>query len=213
MPNIRSVSDIENAISESIAWRIKEISTLKSFIPKNQSPTQTVLIRAGIPLLYAHWEGFVKNCAEWYVEYVSRKRIKYEELQSGFVIMALKKELNELQDMKRFNKNVHLVDFFAQQMQKRASIPRGPNINTESNLNYDVLSSIIASIGLDGKVFELHENFIDVSLLSQRNKIAHGEYLSLTYSAYENISDEVVSLMRNFQSLIINAVANDSFKR
>ena len=48
-------------LDNDLAWRIKELSIIKNKIPQSKNNEQEALIRAGVTILYAHWEGFVKN--------------------------------------------------------------------------------------------------------------------------------------------------------
>ncbi|WP_219238112.1 MAE_28990/MAE_18760 family HEPN-like nuclease [Stakelama flava] len=59
--------------------------------------------RAGVGLLYAHWEGFVKRSAELYVEYISNRGLKYKNLTTCFVVFGPLVE--EVLDLMRLFKN------------------------------------------------------------------------------------------------------------
>lgn len=75
---LRTLSSLQDALDNAFAWRIKEIAAMKMSVEsKSMSMTQTTLIRAGVPLLYAHWEGFIKQASQFYLEYVSNQRLKY----------------------------------------------------------------------------------------------------------------------------------------
>ncbi len=95
---------LEN-LDEDFSWRIKELNIIKNKIPrvKNSSvrdDEQDALIRAGITILYAHWEGFVKFAADCYLNYVSLRKLKHNELQSCFLALCLKNKINELETNK-----------------------------------------------------------------------------------------------------------------
>ena len=80
MTKIRTVSQLSDKLSEEIAWRKKELIYIKSLIEKNRyKSVESTLIRSGTALLYAHWEGFIKNAATSYVEFVARQNLKYSE--------------------------------------------------------------------------------------------------------------------------------------
>ncbi|MCK5523482.1 MAG: hypothetical protein KAI83_10150 [Thiomargarita sp.] len=59
MKKLRTISDIQNHLDNELRWRIQEIANLKKVIPLVDSIQTRSLLRAGIPILYAHWEGFV----------------------------------------------------------------------------------------------------------------------------------------------------------
>ena len=54
----RTIEILQKNLDEDMAWRIRELSILKTKIPPQKGTEQDVLIRAGITTLYAHWEGF-----------------------------------------------------------------------------------------------------------------------------------------------------------
>ena len=75
----RTIEILQKNLDEDMAWRIRELSILKTKIPRQKGTEQDVLIRAGITTLYAHWEGFIKYAAECYLQFVSLKKLNYHE--------------------------------------------------------------------------------------------------------------------------------------
>jgi len=75
--NNRTLEMLQNNLDQDFAWRIKELTTIKNRIPQKKEDLQDALIRAGITMLYAHWEGFIKNATEQYLNYVSLRRLKH----------------------------------------------------------------------------------------------------------------------------------------
>jgi hypothetical protein len=64
MNKLRTISDIQNHLNDEFGWRIQEIDNLKKVIPRVDSIQTRSLLRAGVPILYAHWEGFVKKSSD-----------------------------------------------------------------------------------------------------------------------------------------------------
>ncbi len=86
MNKIRTLTQLRNFLDREFLWRLKEIADLKSSVRSSSSLRCKTLTRAGVPLLYAHWEGFVKNSSLGYVNFVSSQRLRYEELASCFIV-------------------------------------------------------------------------------------------------------------------------------
>ncbi|WP_255520695.1 MAE_28990/MAE_18760 family HEPN-like nuclease [Microcystis sp. LEGE 08355] len=63
-------------------------------------------------------------------------------------------------------------------LENRAFIPHENIINTKSNLNFEVFTDICTILGIDDSDYQLRQKAIDEQLLTQRNKIAHGKYLT-----------------------------------
>ena len=96
MSNIRTLIDLNECLSTDLAWRKKELSLLKGLIETKSfdKSKRNVLIRSGITLLYAHWEGYIKCAASAYLEFVSnvarRENLKYRDLAYNFIAIAMK---------------------------------------------------------------------------------------------------------------------------
>ena len=79
------------------AWRRKELKIIKDQIPLKSNPIQNASLRFSVPILYAHWEGFVKKSCELYLEFVAKKYLKHSELKPQFVALSLSKKLGNLE--------------------------------------------------------------------------------------------------------------------
>lgn len=211
----KTLIHLQNNLDEDFGWRIKELSLLKSKIPNtpNTASLQDVLIRANVTMLYAHWEGFVKCAAENYLNYVSLRRLRHDQLESCFVALCLKKKINEMDNTNRFDLQTAAVDFMLQQLNERAYIPYEGIIQTKSNLSFFVFRDICTVIGIDYTKYQLEEPLIDKQLLSLRNSIAHGKYLSMSFNEYQDIYDKLIKMMRDIKDDILHAAATEKFKR
>lgn len=199
-------------LDNDLAWRIKELSIIKNKIPQAKNNEQEALIRAGVTILYAHWEGFVKNAAECYLNFVSLRRLKHNELQSCFLALCLKSKINEL-NTNKFELQQAAVDFLLNELEKRAYVPYEGVIETKSNLKFWVFRDICIIIGVDYKKYQLKEKAIDILLVERRNNIAHGKYLSIDYNDYITIYDMVIQMMRDIKNDIISAATTQRYKK
>jgi len=99
-----------NLISEDYAWRRKELKIINDYVPQTPSPKQSASLRFSVPILYAHWEGFVKKSTEIYLEYVAKKYLKHSELKPQFVALSLSKKLGTL-EVKNIEEKSRTVEF------------------------------------------------------------------------------------------------------
>jgi len=83
-----SVNALYDNIESDFAWRRKELHIFSKRIPPENNAYQSVLLRAGIPLLYAHWEGFILSSASHYLQHVSMQKLNHKELQPQFVALC-----------------------------------------------------------------------------------------------------------------------------
>jgi hypothetical protein len=207
MKKMQTSSLLQDYLDEESAWRIKEISDLKIGVRTAEGARKRTLIRASVPLIYAHWEGFVKNVSTAYVNFVNCQRLNYEQLRTCFVVFGLKGKLNDLTGSRQAKRNNEIINFLFNELKGKAKLNLSNAIDTESNLNSEVFGNIAESIGIDPSPYESKYNFIDISLVKRRNDIAHGQSLDLDADDCRKLADEVIFLIRRYKTDIENAVA------
>lgn len=212
MSKLRTPSMLQDNLDKDLAWRLKEVADLTLAIKSSPSAHQRTLIRAGVPLLYAHWEGFIKNSSLSYIQFVSDQGLRLDQLSSCFIVFGAKKHLSALTQSKKSKINIEAVNFFTSQLNSSTTLSMSSAVNTESNLSSSVFDNIAISIGINTDRYSSRYNLIDESLLKKRNEIAHGEYLDLRAEEYRSLVDEVILLMRWYKTDIENAVALGSYK-
>lgn len=210
MAKIRTIDAFQDYVDTEMAWRIKEVAHLTSVIESSRSSTQKTIIRASIPLLYAHWEGFIKNSSGKYIEYLTSLKLKYSELEECLIVLGMRKQLNAIVTTNKHDLISASLRFILSEQSERAVLSFDTAIQTESNLKSQVFDNIAKSIGVSVELFTTKYNFIDESLLKRRNCIAHGEYLDVNIQEWKNISQETLILMRKFKNELLN---NASTKR
>lgn len=210
---IRTKEELFDFLNNELAWRKKELSTLRSNVEKSNAKLEATAIRSGIVLLYAHWEGFLKRAAEAYLEYVINKKLKYRELSLNFVAISAKQKLNEFEQTDKATIHNQLIEFLFTCDEANVVISRENVIKTQSNLNSTVLKEMMTSIGLDFTQYDTKSKLIDEQLLKYRNNIAHGQYLALDSNDYINMHDEVRNMIENFKTDIENAALLAKYTR
>jgi len=210
---IRSLTQLQTKLDDEFAWRLKEIANLKSAVQQQNSLSKKTLVRAGVTLLYAHWEGFVKAAAQAYLDFVNTQGHRFGELTDCFIVLGVKRRLGELVEAKKSAMHVAAIDFIRSAMGNRAELRVKSAIDTQSNLNSAVFENIAATIGLETSAYAPRFHLIDESLLARRNKIAHGEYLDLDADGWRKLADEVIFLMRQVKDDIENSASLSRFLR
>lgn len=192
-------------------WRKKELIQLKTMVSENEkTPHRDFSIRAAIPLLYAHWEGFIKRIGTFYLEYTARQGKKHHELSDNFLALALEPMVKKAQEANKLSYCLDVVRFFRLNMNESGVIRWRTCISTESNLSSLVLEEIVTRLGLDYSRFATKANLIDEILLDNRNNIAHGERLMVDWSTYMSLHDEVFGMMQDYYNQIENIVISNS---
>lgn len=213
MKKLRTLSMLQDFLDEDYSWRLKELADLKLTLQSIGGARQKTLIRATVPLTYAHWEGFVKNSSVGYLSFVNSQRLRYDQLASCFVVFGAKRKLSDLSQSRKARLNIAAVDFFLDELQNRAELRLRTAVDTKSNLSSDIFENIALSIGIDPSPYKTHYNLIDTSLLKRRNEIAHGHYVDLGAEDCRKLTDEVISIMRGYKSDIENAATRKLYLR
>lgn len=209
---VRTLDELQTALDQEMAWRIKEIGVFKVGAGSNGF-SRKPYIRAGVALLYAHWEGFVKNSSEIYLSYVESRGLPYRELKSCFVVFGLKGKINTLVQSRKSSPNIEAVDFIFSKLDETAKLQINFAVSTESNLTSKVFSNIATSIDIDTSPYETKYHLIDSSLVDRRNKVAHGEFLDIAGDDFRRLVDDVLGLMRQYKTDIENAASLENYKR
>lgn len=207
---IFTFTHLSDKLDSELAWRRKELRLLYNQIKPNSSPIQSTLLRAAIPFLYAHWEGYVKVVGESYLEFVANKYEKVGELKTPFVVLAMQKKIGQ-HELNEFEQKKKLFDAFINDFDKRANIPVKNVIQTKSNLWFNVFEEVLFTLGLDGINLKKYKTVIN-DLVDSRNHIAHGRYLEVTYESYDSIHFDVISAMSQLKTEIENSAIQSHYK-
>ncbi len=209
---LNTKSDFFDAINEDLAWRKKELSYVKSNI-KNGTPNYKTNLRTGVLLLYAHFEGYIKNVCEIFLKYIKLKKLNYIELKENLIAVSLKYELKNFEETNKSTIHCQMVDFILNKLNQRAKIPVDNVIKTGSNLNSNILREILTTVGIDFSHYELKSNLIDQILLKNRNSIAHGEYVPLDDIEYTELHKEILFIMDDIKDRLTNIIVLEEYKK
>ncbi|HLP91152.1 MAG TPA: MAE_28990/MAE_18760 family HEPN-like nuclease [Nostocaceae cyanobacterium] len=212
MKKIRTPEQLSDKLAEELAWRKKELSILKSLIDSKsfESAKRNALLRSGITMLYAHWEGFVKVAANSYVEFVAMQKLPYNQLANNFIALAMKDQLDQAKETEKATIYNEVAEFFMTKLNDRSVIKYEFRIAT-SNLSSSVFKEIMCMIGLDYSFYESKEVLIDEQLLKNRNIIAHGNYLDIDEKRYDEWHTKVIEMMDTLRNQIDNAASTKQY--
>lgn len=216
MTKIRTIDELQNVLDRELGWRIKEIADIRSATKMARVGSEMTLRRAGIALLYAHWEGFIKASARAYVEYVAGQRLRHSELQHCFVAMSLRVQIGEVSSIKKAGPVISALGAILNRQDERANFGGRPSWGQRlGNLDSQVFMNVAHWVGLDVGRYSTKWHFIDNRLLARRNAIAHGRGggLELDREGFDELVNGVLELLRWFKTDIENAVSTRAFQR
>ena len=209
---IRTAEELFDRISDDLVWRRRELVLYNSQLDKVNSEFSRALLRASVALLYAHWEGFIKNACHYYLCYLSVCNISFSQLIPELAAFALRGRISEAILAKKITMRAELVRDIRDRAQERAKIPNTRDaVRTESNLSYAVLTEILTSVGCDAERYAKYADLIDDQLVNSRNKIAHGENANIAWTEWQELSSQILWMMDDIATQLVNGAVERSY--
>ena len=197
-------------LEEDKTWRIRELSEIVRACNDLTGVRRDALMRAAVPVLYAHWEGYFVFCANLYLNFVAEKRIKIDVLRDEFWALTIRRryKYQQMNSDVRFNSFLLNLRNEGERVFKKGIFER---INGMSNLKSDVLKWCCMQVGIAVDSFESYFEFLDEKLIARRNFIAHGEFMRVELSMISEYRDNVIDMMRITESEFENAVISATY--
>ncbi len=152
---------------------------------------EKALLRAAWAMLYAHYEGFTKNCLTLFFDEITRRSVPCSSLPRLTRAFALGSAIGHIRTMP----TVDAIDEVSNFSQHLTAIPAFPDVDAKNNLWPFVLKDLLSSADLSTVVVEKHFNKLK-TLVARRNSIAHGEANMIDeYSYYKGYEDAVYEVM------------------
>lgn len=207
---VRSIEELDDAISAETAWRKKELTTSLKLVQQS-SNAQTTNLRSGVLILYAHWEGWVKKVAQLYIRYVNSQKVPYEKLSPAFLGNALKTRISLIEEASKPIVHNKFASFLRDDFTKKALLSEDL-VQTQSNLSSKIFFDVVERLGLPQRTKYLtRSNLIDEELVNQRNTIAHGKFLVLKVVDFIALQEMVLDLLEIFTDDIRNAASTRAY--
>ena len=210
---IKTIEKLEELLTEDIAWRKKEMLSLKILV-ENDSVNESILIRSGIALLSAHFEGFVKKASNYYVGYVSEQKRSYNDLKANFAALKMEKEFMNCAKSEKLSVHKKLLEKYDKINDTTFCDKLDMDnlyISTHSNPSSKELQEILISIGIESDVFQCKSNYIDASLLANRHSVVHGDRSNLDKDDFFTTFDIIIELIDNYRELIIESAEQKKY--
>jgi hypothetical protein len=211
---LRSVEQLEAALTEELKWRTHEVTQWEALAERARRHELPAVVRGGIALLYGHWEGYTKAAVMMYLEYISKKGLKLNELRAEIAAVALRGMLGRGELSKKSTDHTEIVMAIREKGSSTAQVPfDSPTVRTFSNLSFERFEDIMHSIGCDASRYEIYRSLIDLRLLKNRNDIAHGREQYVNFEDWKEIRERVFKILTDVRSQISNAAATEAFRR
>ena len=209
---IRSLTQLTEYLEEELAWRKRELTTLRFMLGSRRAHERQLLLRAALCVLYAHWEGFVRAAATGYLSFVATRGLRFRELTPNFVARGLRSEILQAGQSNRPTIHTALTTRLMLGLSEPASMDWENSVETRSNLGSENLNEILCLLGLDNESYRSKQVLLDKKLLEKRNLIAHGRQTEIELDDYFGLHDEIVQLVEKFRTDVENAAALENYR-
>lgn len=212
----QTIEQLQGKIDRDLAWRKKEIVAILRGATRASAARQ-YYCRAGVVMLCAHWEGFLRRAVELYVKFVFSHGLPYQEMSDHFVAISFYDDVVEAAKANFPGAQQHHIKLSRKIRDARTGPPRW-KVSTNGNPSSEVLTGLMESIGVDGQLgmgaaeWARAKTFIDSLLLAERHKIAHGEGLQVDGQVFRQRVGIMISLCQSVASAIIFAAQNENYR-
>lgn len=204
--------DLSRIFNTDLTWRRKELSDLKSAITAADSYSRAALLKAIVAMSYAHWEGYVRVCANRYFEHLALRKKPYTDFERQIYVNSILVKLDALHHGRvGIADRCKLVNEILDGTRVRFAYINPSLIDTKSNLSSDVIGDICRICGVESSFFLDEKTFIDVILLKRRNAIAHGQHEEISAGEVDEFVAKTLALMEHFSGLLENKVYTKSY--
>jgi hypothetical protein len=204
--------DFLESISDELDRRREAVTRVKRVVAQVRGTTleQTAAVMA-IPVLYAHWEGFVKQAVGTYVEFVETQAMLPHQANAGIFAFSIKKRIRGL----IHNQSAAKMAEFAGWLIKIARDPMifdDKSVDTRGNLSFSNLAALCESLSIDVRSLEIDKKKID-SLVHKRNNIAHtGRDPKYNENDVDENAGLLINILEQFEQIMKQCVTSCHFK-
>jgi len=212
---IQTLEELLQYIDGDLSWRKRELTAIKLLIDNTSGSDERLQInlRIGAVMLYAHWEGFIKNSGNYYINYLSHLPLTYVELSDGIVTLSLRGEIKNCSESNKVTIHYKIVNKLINQLNSEAKIPFKDIVSPTDILDYALFYEILFTLGLNSEYFELKQQLIDRELIRNRNDVAHGRQTSLGMDDFYTLYSHLIPMLEKFKLLIVDSAIREQYKK
>ncbi len=214
------LEELNEALDSENSWRKKELSDIKNKINSIADVGDSnFLIRGGITLTYAHWEGGIRQNLIKYIEFLNKHLEKTESkhIKEEWIIDLVFGEIVKTLGHNTKIKRLKAINKFKERMVENKEIQISTLVNTKSNLDFKIFKNLSENfnIFIEPEV-EIEEKSIQ-KLVRDRNSVAHGENkfmirdekdLEKNKELLVEIIEKIIFLLEMFKISILNEAQN-----
>jgi DNA-binding Xre family transcriptional regulator len=179
------------------SWRNIELKKIENICQKlDNRDLNKLILKSTIPMIYAHWEGFVVSTLRKVNKYLNSLNYQYNDFDINLLTNAYEDNIKSLESSLGYDKRVKHLNIIFDKL--TSNVKFSTKIDVKSNLKFQVLQDICMKFNLNINSFKEYERDLQ-KLLQIRNSIAHGES-AYTFEKYEDI-EKFVTLLSNLMDI------------
>lgn len=208
-----TLEELSQRIDSDLGWRKKEITSLSLVISELQGEPQRAVLRGSLAVLYAHWEGFVKQSVFLYMNFVDGQCLSANQLNEAIVAFVFRNKLGKFHSEGLGPDHINIIRDLRNQEANRLKFPRSSrDIDTMSNLSSKRFKTLINFIPFTmPSKYDDTLSLIDTDLVLPRNAISHGNDNSVTVDEWETIRDMILDVISYIGDEVLNAAINEEY--
>lgn len=171
---------------------------------------EQLFLNYSIPIVYSIWEGFVQTSFQVYIRELNKLELSINDVCNPILIYHIESRFPQFKQYPEPDKFTKKVIFFDKLGQFYSSNPFviNANINTESNVGFNVLNRILKDFNLE-KIPEYPEPKHSLkdelhTLLQIRNAVAHGQKISIVVKRED--LDRSIELVKKLMPLVFERI-------
>jgi len=203
--------DFNHTIANALKHRCLSVNQIKKVVTEMQGTIyETTAATMAIPLLYAHWEGFVRETLTSYIKFIEAQNIPPLTTNPTIFAFSLRRQLRSLSGKQTVERTTEFARTALNMLSKPIQFS-DKTIDTKSNLRFEVLEDLCATLCIN--VNRLKESKRDINaLVNRRNNIAHGDRLQKIY--LDDVEEYVVlifKILNDFETILNESVSRKTF--
>jgi len=204
---------LSHQLTEDLKWREEELAVMRKqlYLAKEGGLQERVLLRAGVAMLYAHYEGYCKFAIELYLDSLRKLKLPRKEFVwklAAYSMESFRNELGQVNSSAEFFSE--LLGRFNQCLDEEAGFELTPST---SNLWPDLLIKWLDDLNLGAGAVQAEETLLS-SLVRNRNQIAHGKRLVVKdRKALDAYAHAALVAMHEVAVGIVTALESKSYLR
>lgn len=205
--------DIVAQITENLDLRRLEITNVRRILLNHVGKTlEGTAVRMAVPMVYAHWEGYVKEACQLYLEYIEGAVATAGQLQPAILGYLWTPTLRPITGGLSFERRKAVAECALSEVGKPIRFGDAEKtIKTSSNLNFSVLKRIANDLCLDINSLVPRKRYLN-AFVHMRNNIAHGSRpQTLRYSDFDRQVQEMLALMEDFEQTVLKSLRDGAF--